>query len=94
VLVSSDTVPLTEVSQSVQVAPNGTTRLPDNNLGDLSIRKKFRTARASIEPVIEVFNLTNANTIQGWLSQLGPSYHRSTSTQFPRMLRIGDNVRF
>lgn len=95
VLVASDTVALTQVSQSVRIVPNATTRLPDNDLIDLSLRRKFAGWRgASLEPVLEVFNLTNANTIQGWLTQLGPTYHRSTSIQFPRMLRLGVNVKF
>ena len=95
VLVGSDTVTLTQVTQSVRVAAMGSARLPDNDLVDFSIRKTFKFGDAvSVSPVLEVFNVTNANTIQTRLTQLGPSYHRATSIQFPRMWRLGVNMRF
>jgi hypothetical protein len=58
VLVSANTVPLTRVSQRVTVEPRGTTRLPDVNMVDLSVRKMFGSGgrRYSIEPVLDVFN--------------------------------------
>ena len=95
VLVSGDTVALTQVTQSVRVAEVGATRLPDNNMLDFSIRKKIalRNGR-SIAPVLEVFNATNANTTQSRLTQLGPAYQRVTAIQFPRMWRFGFNVTF
>jgi hypothetical protein len=95
VSVGSDTVALTQVTQSVRVAEVGTTRLPDNEMLDFSVRRTFVFANGrSISPVLEVFNATNANTIQSRLAQLGPTYQRVTAIQFPRMWRFGFNVRF
>jgi hypothetical protein len=94
VSVGSDTVALTQVTQSVRVEEMGATRLPDNDIVDLNLRKTFAVRGVSIAPVIEVFNLTNANTTQSRLTQLGPAYQRVTSIQFPRMLRLGASVKF
>jgi carboxypeptidase family protein len=95
VSVSSDTVTLTQVTQNVRVAEVGTTRLPDNNMLDFSVRKNFALGNGrTISPVLEVFNATNANTIQSRLTQLGPAYQRVTAIQFPRMWRFGFNVSF
>jgi hypothetical protein len=94
VSVGSDTVALTQVTQSVRVAEVGTTRLPDNNLVDVSLRKTFTFRSVSIAPVLEVFNVTNANTVQSRLTQRGPTYQRVTAIQFPRMWRLGFNMKF
>jgi hypothetical protein len=95
VRVSSDTVSLTQVSQRVRVDPRGTTRLPDNNLVDLSVRKTFVVGdQASVQAVLELFNLLNANTTQSRITQLGSSYGRVTSIQYPRMLRLGFMLQF
>ena len=94
VSVGSDTVALTQVTQVVRVAGMGATRLPDNNMVDLNLRKTFTVREVSIAPVFEIFNLTNANTTQSRLTQLGPAYQRVTSIQFPRMVRLGFSVKF
>jgi hypothetical protein len=95
VSVGGDTVTLTQVTQSVRVEEVGTTRLPDNDMADLSVRKTFTLRNGvTFSPAVEVFNLTNANTIQTRLTQLGPTYQRVTSIQFPRMWRFGFNVKF
>jgi hypothetical protein len=95
VSVGGDTVSLTQVTQSVRVEEVGTTRLPDNDMADLSVRKTFTLRNGvTFAPALEVFNLTNANTIQTRLTQLGPTYQRVTSIQFPRMWRFGFNVKF
>jgi hypothetical protein len=75
VQVTSATVALTQVNQVVRVEPNGTTRLPSNNVVHLRIGKLLRFAgRGQLTPALDIFNLTNANTIQSRTTQLGPSY--------------------
>jgi hypothetical protein len=95
VVVGANTVRLTQVTQSVIVAPRGTNRLPAVNAFDMAIRKRFRlTSGLTAEPALEMFNLGNANTVQGRITILGPAYHRATSIMRGRMLRFGLNVKF
>ena len=71
--VSRNTVALTQVSQSLAVAPRGTSRLDDVNLLDLSARKTFRIGgNRTIEPLMELFNVLNASAVQGRATVLGP----------------------
>ncbi len=95
VTVGSNTVALTQVSQSLVIAPRGTNRLPSVNAADFAMRKLFKFAgRLTAEPALEVFNLTNANTVQGRVTIRGSAYHRATSIMRGRMLRVGVNVKF
>jgi hypothetical protein len=95
VLVSSNTVSLTQVSQSITVAPRGGTRLPDVNMVDVSVRRTFRPGgRYSFEPVFDVFNLTNGSAIRARTTQLGPTYGRASDIQRARLIKLGVNVKF
>jgi len=95
VTVGSNTVRLTQVSQSVAVAARGTNRLPNVTVADLAVRKLFRLRGGlTAEGAMEVFNLTNANPVQGRITTLGPAYHRATSIMRGRMLRFGTNIKF
>jgi hypothetical protein len=95
VLVGAGTVPLTRVSQSITVERRGTTRLPDVNLVDLSLRKSFTVASGySFEPVMDVFNLTNCNAIRARTTQLGPTYGQAADIVRGRLIKLGVNVKF
>ena len=95
VLVGANTATLTRVTQRVTVAPRADTRLPDVNMIDLSIRKTFATrGRYSVEPVLDVFNLTNGSAIRARTTQLGPAYGRAADIQRGRILKLGVNVKF
>ena len=95
VIVGSNTVALTQVSQSLVVNPRGTNRLPDVNAFDMAVRKRFQISRTlTAEPAVELFNLANANTVQGRITTLGPAYHRVSSVMRGRMLRVGLNMKF
>jgi hypothetical protein len=94
VIVSSNTVALTQVNQSLVISPRGTNRLPDVNAFDFAVRKFFRLGSISAEPAMEVFNVANANTVQGRITTLGTAYHRATSIMRGRMVRLGLNVKF
>src|SRR4029077_357689 len=72
--VNSSTVSLTRVTQRVTYEPRGTTRLPDVNLFDFSIRRTFGPGRYSVEPIMDMFNVGNVSTIRARSTQLGPSY--------------------
>ena len=94
VSVGRDTVTLTQVTQVLTVAESGTNRLPSVTLFDLSVRKAFRSGKASIEPVMDLFNLGNVGTITSRATQLGPTYHRVTGILRARMVKFGVNVNF
>lgn len=95
VSVRSDTVRLTQVSQSLLVEPRGTTRLPNVNIFDLSARKTFRFGeRTSAETIMDIFNLTNSNAIQSRTTQLGPAYGRASNMLRGRLWRFGLSVNF
>jgi hypothetical protein len=95
VSVGRDTVALTRVTQSVQISPAGTTRLPDVNLADVSVRKTFRFAgRRTFEPIMDISNLGNVSTVQVRTTQLGPSYGRAGSILNGRTVKFGFNVNF
>jgi len=79
VSVNAATVPLTQVTQSIVVEPRGTTRLPDVNLLDLTVKRMFKFGnRFSAQPVLEVYNLMNSNAIQARTTVLGPAYGRAS----------------
>ncbi len=94
VLVAADTVRLTQVTQSITVEPRATTRLPDVNIVDVSVRRLFRVARYSVEPVIDIFNLTNGSAIRARTTQLGPTYGQAADMMRGRLLKLGLNVKF
>jgi hypothetical protein len=94
VSVGRDTVTLTQVTQSLTVAPSGTHRLPSVKMVDLSVRKTFRRGRTSIEPVIDLFNIGNTGTVTRRTSQLGPAHGRVVSILRARMVKFGVNVNY
>src|ERR1041385_4239651 len=58
------TVPnLTQVTQSVKVASNGTYRYPWDNLVDVRLVRVFQTEKLRIEPTLDLYNLFNNNAI-------------------------------
>jgi hypothetical protein len=94
VLVGSNTVPLTQVTQSLVVAPRGTTRSPSVNSVDLSVRKAWKRGNTSIEPVLDTYNLFNTASILTRVTQQGPTYLTPVTIQRGRLMRIGVNVNF
>lgn len=93
--VTGATVPLTQVTQSLRIEERGTSRLPDNNIIDLSLRKSIRIGESfSTEPTLDIFNLTNANTIQGRVTQMGTTFGRVSSILRGRLWRLGFNLKF
>jgi hypothetical protein len=94
VTVGSNTVALTRVTQRVTMEPRGTTRLPDVNMVDIGVRKTFNTGRYSIEPVLDMFNVTNGSAIRARSTQLGPTYGAASDIQRGRIFKLGLNVKF
>jgi len=93
-LVGSNTVKLTQVTQSIVVQPAGTTRAPSVNLLDISLRKTLKRGNLNVEPVMDVFNLFNRATTLSEITQLGPTHDRPLSILQGRLIKLGANVRF
>ena len=72
VLVSGNTVALTQVNQSLVVEPRGTTRLPPLNSIDFSIKRPFKRGAVSFEPRLDLYNLANSATDPGPNHSAGP----------------------
>jgi hypothetical protein len=94
VSVGSNTVALTQVTQVLTVEPRGTTRLPPVASLDVSLRKTFKMNGKSIEPRMDLYNLTNAATILGRITQLGPAYGRVSGAQRGLLIKLGVSVEF
>ena len=48
----------------------------------------------SFEPRLDFYNLTNEATVTNWLTQLGSTYHRASTIQAGRMIKVGFNFEF
>jgi hypothetical protein len=94
VSVGTNTIVLTQGPQTLTVEPRGTTRLPPVNSLDVSVRKPWKVSTTTIEPRIDFYNLTNAATILGRITQLGPTYGRVNSIQRGRLIKLGVSVDF
>jgi hypothetical protein len=94
VQVSSNTVALTQVNQSIQVEPRGETRTPSLTLLDLNFRKVFRMRERTFEPAFEVHNVMNVATVQSRNTVLGPAYGVAANISRGRLLKFALNVKF
>jgi len=94
VSVGNNTVPLTQGTQVLTVEERGTTRLPSVSSLDMSVRKTFRFGSKSLEPRIDLYNLTNNAAILGQITQLGPTYLRVSNIQRDRLIKLGMSVEF
>jgi hypothetical protein len=85
---------LTRASQTVRLSERGDERLPDVAMVDLRVSRAFRFGTRRITPLVEVFNLTNADTIIGYKTTTGSSYLRPSDILAPRIFRLGVTVDF
>jgi hypothetical protein len=94
VSVANNTIALTQGTQTVIVAPRGTTRLPDVFSVDMSLRRHFRVRGKTLDPRIDFYNLTNRATILSRITQLGPTYLNATTIQHGRLIKVGFSTEF
>jgi hypothetical protein len=85
---------LTRSSQTVRLTDRGDERLPDVAMVDFRISRTFRFGARRIMPMIEVFNLGNADTITGYNAAVGSAYLRPSEILSPRILRFGITMDF
>ena len=58
------------------------------------MRKPWKIGTTSLEPRVDFYNLTNAATILGRITQLGPTYGRVNSIQRGRLIKLGVSMEF
>jgi outer membrane receptor protein involved in Fe transport len=85
---------LTRSTQNVRLTERGVERLPDVAMIDLRFSRTFRLGGRRLTPLLEVFNLTNADTIVGYNANVGTSYLLPTEILSPRLVRFGVMVDF
>jgi hypothetical protein len=89
VSVTSATVKLTQGTQSILVAPFGTTRLPNISTTDFNITKILRAGKMRFEPHVSFFNIFNQAAITSETTQLGPSYGNALTLLGARLIKLG-----
>jgi hypothetical protein len=93
--VTTSIVPgLTQVTQSVQVAPRGDFRYPWQNLVDLRFAKVLKSGGTRFEPTIDVFNLFNDNAVTSAVTTVGSALGRPSAIVMGRLVRVGGRIAF
>jgi hypothetical protein len=93
--VTTSVVPgLTQVTQSVQVAPRGDFRYPWQNLVDLRFTKVLKSGGVRFEPTVDVFNLFNDNAVTNAVTVVGSSLGRPSAIVMGRLVRLGGRIAF
>jgi hypothetical protein len=86
---------LNQNSVTVILEPAGILRYPSVNLLNLRISREFALReRFRIQPLIDLFNLTNSQTVVSQNTIFGGSYLRPSNTVNPFLARIGLKVSF
>jgi hypothetical protein len=86
---------LNQNSVTVILEPAGILRYPSVNLLNLRISREFALReRFRIQPLIDLFNLTNSQTVVSQNTIFGGSYLKPSNTVNPFLARIGLKVSF
>jgi hypothetical protein len=81
---------LNQNSETVILQPAGIQRLPSVNLLNVRLSRKFvLNERWHVEPLVDLFNLTNAQTVVSEVQTFGPNYKFPTNTINPFLARFG-----
>jgi len=79
----------------VILEPAGNIRLPSINLLNLRLSRDFTFAdRWHVEPLVDLFNITNSQTVISKLNTFGPSFLFPSNTVNPFIARFGLKVNF
>lgn len=86
---------LTQVNQSVIVAPYGAYRYSWVNLVDVRFAKTFHLGESmTFEPTADIFNLFNTSGVTSEVTTIGGSLGRPSQIEFGRLLRLGGRFNF
>jgi hypothetical protein len=86
---------LNQNSETVILQPAGVQRLPGVNLLNVRVSREFVLGeRWHVEPIVDLFNLTNAQTVVSEVQTFGPNYKFPTNTINPFLARFGLRFNF
>ena len=87
-------ITLTRATQAIQLSQRGDERLPNVTMLDVRLSRPFRFGSRSLQPTIDVFNITNTDTRDNQNNAVGANYLLPTSILAPRIIRIGFSLNF
>ena len=87
-------IPLNQGNVSVYAEPRGERRFPAVRVLDLRASKAFRFGQQRLEGMLDLFNVTNANTITSINGQTGARFGAPLAILGPRVLRFGVRYSF
>lgn len=86
---------LTQVNQTVILVPRGDVRKQDQTLLDVRFSKIFAVGRGlKLEPLVELFNLTNENASQDQVEVVGPALGQVSRNIDGRIVKLGFKLTF
>jgi hypothetical protein len=86
---------LRQTTQDVLLLPTGEVRKPDQTLLDVRLGRRFGAARgATIEPLVEVYNLLNENASVSEVETVGTALGRISRNIDGRLVRFSVKVSF
>jgi hypothetical protein len=86
---------LTRSAQTIRLNRRGDERLPRVTLVDLRLSRSFNLpGDRRIEPQVDLFNVTNADTIVNMVNAVGPRLGYPGEILAPRIIRVGFVVKF
>ena len=84
-----------QASETIRLAQRGTDRTENvTKFLDLRLGRRFKMGSASVEPVLDLFNILNANHVLLQTEQIGSTWGRPTRILTPRIVRLGVTARF
>jgi hypothetical protein len=86
---------LNQNSDTVILQPAGIQRLPSVNLLNVRLSREFvLNERWHVEPIVDLFNVTNGQTVISEVQTFGPNYKFPTNTINPFLARFGLRFNF
>ena len=88
-------VALTRSSQTVVLSERGDERLPNVTMFDIRLSRPFRLGGGrSFTPQVEIFNLSNSDTVVSQSNAVGSAYLRPAAILSPRIIKLGFSLNF
>jgi hypothetical protein len=87
-------VRLTRSSQGVDLSRRGDERYPRVTMADIRVARTFRFGSRRVVPQLDIFNISNADTVVSWNTAVGGTYLEPREILSPRIIRVGFSIDF
>jgi hypothetical protein len=87
-------ITLTRSSQNITLSQRGDERLPNVTLADIRISRAFRMGNRQFVPTLDIFNISNVDTIVSLNNSVGGTYLEPREIIAPRIIRLGFSIDF